>query len=329
MRFEKLPISAVISGDESFRVGYGSPTPNLEASIIKAGIINPVWVRPAAESKGKFQLVLGYSRFFAARTNNISPLPCLVIDEEIPDQDLLLANIYDNLSHRELNPVEKALALNKSMRLLGKSRTTLEIMPALQLASSEDILDKTVRILDMEEPILSAIAKGAISASNAFALLNLEKDEQGAVFLVFRDLRLGVNLQKEFMENLFECSRRQGISVNNLLERENLKTILSDKKKPEHDRAEMMRKELRRMRYPRLAEMEASFNECIRSMKPAPQVKILPPPWFETQDFSIHVRFRAPGEILNQLEKIGAAFRSPHVLSWFQNHSSQKKLKSD
>lgn len=336
MKFEKLPISSILDKDESFRIGYGPPSKRLAQSILKVGIINPVWVRADTNSTGRFRLVSGYSRFHVAKINNISPLPCLVIEEDIPDSDILLANIYDNLSHGELNPVEKALALKKSVTLLGKARVIEEIMPSLELAPSKEILEKTIRILELEGSILSAIAKGSISPSNAFALLSFQKEEQGAVFHVFQSLKLGVNLQKEFMENLFECSRRDGISVDNILESNNLKSIYSDDKKPERERAEMMRTELRRMRYPNLSEMEASFNECARSMKPAPQVKILPPPFFETQDFTVHVRFRTPGELLAHLEKLGDAFRSPHVKRWFQNHSlkgcitqNRENVKSD
>jgi ParB/RepB/Spo0J family partition protein len=329
MRFEKLPISAIASCGEVFRISYGSPSRELEESVKRTNILNPVWARDVPESVGNFQLVLGYSRFLAAQKNNISPVPCLVINGDTSDHDLLLANIYDNLSHRELNPVEKALALKKSLNMLGEDRTIGEIMPALGFGPSGEIMHKMIRILDLESGILSFIAKGSIPPSNAYALLNFEKDEQHSVFDIIQTLKLGVNLQKEFMENLFECSRREGISAGKLLERANFQTILGDSKKPEHARAETMRRELRRMRYPHLSEMEESFDECIRSMKPAPQVRILPPPFFETGDFSLSVRFQTPGELLKHLEKISAAIRSPQVMSWFKTHSIKCGLKSD
>ncbi|MBN1902258.1 ParB/RepB/Spo0J family partition protein [Candidatus Sumerlaeota bacterium] len=329
MRFEKLPLSEVDSESDFFRIGYGPPSEKLEDSIMKIGIVNPVWVRSIRKSGARFQPALGYSRIQVANLHNITPLPCLVIDEEIPDQDIFLANIYDNLAIRELNLVEKATALKKSLSILGRNRTIDEIMPLLRVAPTEETLEKTIRILELDGVMLAAIVQGAIPPSNAFALFNFGKHEQKTVFDIIRTLKLGVNLQKEFMENLFECSRRVGISVDQLMERENLGAIPENRERTEQERANMMRKKLRQLRYPRLSEMERSFQECLRSVELAPEVKIMAPPFFETQDFHLNVKFREPGDLLERLDKIEAAFQSPQVQNWFKHHALQGKTKYD
>ena len=102
-------------GDEPFRITFGEVPKRLIASIEAVGILNPLLVRPHPHNPEKFQVVLGYSRFNAARMLKISVLPCYVTERDFPEKDLLLANIYDNLSQRDLNPIEQAIALKKAL----------------------------------------------------------------------------------------------------------------------------------------------------------------------------------------------------------------------
>ena len=317
MRFEEISAGFITPGEEEFRISFGPPPERLVLSVRSVGIINPVWVRQRKEKKEMFEIVLGYSRFHAAKSLGLSPLPCRIIEHEIPDRDLLIFNIYDNLSHRELNPIEKALSLKKCLRYYEKKKVVSEIMPCLGLKSSEHILERLIGILELPESILLSIAKSEIDFSNALSFLRLEKEEQEAILSLFKTLRLGVNLQKEFMENLFECSRRDHVPIHVLLEKEPFAGIINNDKEPENKKALRMRHALRRMRYPRLSDMEASFDTYMKSLCLPPEVALFPPPFFENDEYRLNVRFKTQEELAGNLEKLKSLLESPHTQKWF------------
>ena len=317
MRFEEIQAGFLTPGEEEFRISFGPPPERLVLSVRSAGIINPVWVRKRQGQKDSFEIVLGYSRFLAAKSLGIPLLPCRIIEEQIPDRDLLISNIYDNLSHRELNPVEQALSLKKCLRYIERKKVISEIMPCLGLGPSEQIMERLMRLLELPEPIILSIAKGEIPVSNAFQFLRLEREEQEAILSLFKTLKLGVNLQKEFMENLFECSRRDHVSIHILLVKEPFAGIIHDDKEPENKRAARMRHALRRIRYPRLSDMEASFDTYIKSLCLAPELSLSPPPFFENDEYRLNVRFKTPEELAAHLEKLKSLLESPQTQKWF------------
>ena len=229
MKIESIPIQFIVPGEERFRITYGDPPERLLESVKKIGVLNPPWVKPVRGSKEKFETVLGYSRVRAARENGLASLSCRVIDEDIPEKDLLLANIFDNISQRELNPIDQALALKKSLSYFEKERVVSEIMPAIGLAPSLQAMERLIRLLELPEPFLREVAGGGIPPSNAFKLMRLTREEQLALFDLFQKLRLGFNFQKEFIENFYECSRRDGIPIQTILENENFSRIIQNK----------------------------------------------------------------------------------------------------
>ena len=123
-----IPFENIITSDESYRISFGDPPQRLICSIQKTSILQPLWAKP---NNNKYSIVLGYKRILAAQCLNMAYIPCLIVDDSLSDADLLLANIYDNLSSRELAPLEAALALKKSDAILGRENTLSEIMPAL------------------------------------------------------------------------------------------------------------------------------------------------------------------------------------------------------
>jgi len=321
MKYEQIPKEKIHCKGERFRISLGKYPKRLFRSVKKLGILNPLWVMPKKEDKSH-ELVLGYSRFYAACDLGMTPLPCHILEKETSEGDIHLANIYDNLSHRELNPMEQAIALKKSLHYFGREKVISEIMPALGMGKSDHALERALSLLDLAEQIREAVAKDQISLANAYSLLPLSPREQTALFRLFSRLRLGVNLQKEFIENLSECSRRDGIPIYELVQRENLSAILESEKIPEQKKAEGFRAELRRMRYPRLSETESSFEALVRSLGLPPELNIFSPPYFETDIFRVQVRFKNPDELRSHVEKLQKALESPGIKEWFGRHTS-------
>ena len=317
MRWEKIDIGFLCAGDEAFRISTGIVPERLLSSIAKVGILHPIWVKSFAEGSVSYLVVLGYSRFDAARSIGIESIPCLVVDETTSDADLFLANIYDNLSSRELNILEQATALKKSEHYLGREKTLTDIMPAIGLKPSPRLLERMLDLLALPAPVQDAISQGDISSTCALFLPRLEENEQLAFLSVVKKLKPGVNVQREFLEYLNECARRGEESILELLEKPPLKEILSDESKPTAECIAHFRAALHRLRYPHLAACEETFNRFIHSLRLPPEVTLEAPAFFEGSEFRLEVRFHSPEDLLQRLKKISDSFSSHEVQKAF------------
>jgi len=317
MRWEKIDIGFLCAGDEAFRISKGRVPERLLSSIAKVGILHPIWVKSNTEGNVSFLVILGYSRFDAARDTGIQSIPCLIVDETFSDADLLLANIYDNLSTRELNILEQATALKKSEHYLGREKTLIEIMPAIGLKPSTHLLERMLDLLALPLPVQDAVAQGEMSSTYALFLTRLEESEQLAFLSVVKKLKPGVNLQREFLERLYECARGGGKSILELLEKPPLREILTDTNKSTAECTAHFRTALHRIRYPCLATCEKNFNHFIHSLRLPPEVTLEAPVFFEGGEYRLEVRFHSNEDLLQRLKKISDSFSSHEVKKAF------------
>lgn len=312
-----IPFENIITSDESYRISFGDPPQRLICSIQKTSILQPLWAKP---NNNKYSIVLGYKRILAAQCLNMAYIPCLIVDDSLSDADLLLANIYDNLSSRELAPLEAALALKKSDAILGRENTLSEIMPALGLKPSASLLQRMIQLPNLPNQIINLIHHNSLTPTNALILLALEPSEQQALCKMLENLRPGTNLQKELLGNIIECSQRDAISISEILQRSPLGDILSDENTAAHIRVEEFRAALRQLRYPHLSETEAQFQQFIEALKLPPEIRLSPPPFFEGTEFRVDIRFKSPEELLARLERMSKTFSSPEIRKMFDLH---------
>ena len=80
----------------------------LSASIADIGIIQPVLVRPKANSL-KYETVCGDRRIRAAKSANLTAIPAIVVD--LNDNDVSKVRLIENLHREDLSPIELGEAL--------------------------------------------------------------------------------------------------------------------------------------------------------------------------------------------------------------------------
>ena len=94
----------------------------LAESIRQHGVLQPVLVRPMGDA---YQLVAGERRLMAAQRAGLLKIPALV--RAIPDQDLLVKALIENIQREDLNPIEEAQAFHN---LMEAGRSTQEELAA-------------------------------------------------------------------------------------------------------------------------------------------------------------------------------------------------------
>ena len=137
----------------------------LAQSIRSTGVIQPVVVRPIGS---RFQLIAGERRWRAAQRAGLHRIPAIVRD--VPDHLALEMTVVENLQREDLNPVEQARAFDTLITTFGLTQEEA----ATRTGKDRATIANSIRILKLEEQILTLLEDGRLSAGHGRALLAFE-----------------------------------------------------------------------------------------------------------------------------------------------------------
>lgn len=153
----------------------------LEASIRKAGLLQPVVVRPApgGDGKGSFELIAGERRLRACQALGWEKIPA--VRREVDDRTLLTLALVENLQRDDLSPVDEARGYERLIEEF--SLTQQDVADAV--GRDRSTVANALRLLKLPAAVLGLLHEGRLSVGHARALLALE------------DPRLATSLGKE------------------------------------------------------------------------------------------------------------------------------------
>jgi ParB family chromosome partitioning protein len=137
----------------------------LAQSIREKGIVQPLLVRPIADSVADFELVAGERRWRAAQLVGLHEVP--VVIRPLGDSEALEIALVENLQREDLSPLEEAEAYSRLTREFGRSQAGL----AEAVGKSRSHVANTLRLLALPAPVRQSLDEGALSAGHARALL--------------------------------------------------------------------------------------------------------------------------------------------------------------
>lgn len=144
----------------------------LADSIRQHGIIQPLAVRPVKGQPDQYEIIAGERRFRAAKRVGLTEVPVVIHD--ISDNDSAVFALIENLQREDLNVIEKAKGIRQ---LINNFQLTHEVCGQV-LGQSRSAISNTLRLLDLSDPVQSAIADKSIDMGHARALLGVEQAEQ-------------------------------------------------------------------------------------------------------------------------------------------------------
>lgn len=165
----RLPLSSIVASPlQPRRVFSDDELEELAASIRENGLLQPLVVRPVADTEDRFELVVGERRFRALNRLGWPDAPVIVRDAT--DETLLVLALVENLQREALNPLEEAegyVALSDRFELsqaaiaqaVGKDRSTVANM---------------MRLLKLPPSLRRLLEEGALTQGHARALLSLD-----------------------------------------------------------------------------------------------------------------------------------------------------------
>ncbi|MFP4028332.1 MAG: ParB/RepB/Spo0J family partition protein [Candidatus Brocadiia bacterium] len=136
----------------------------LSESIKSAGVLQPIVVRPKGDL---YELVMGERRLKAAHKAGLETIPALVRD--ISDDRMLELALIENVQREDLNPIEKAEAID---RMIDNLDLTQE-QAAQKLGLKRSTVANFLRLLDLPTKIQQMVSRETLSAGHARAVLSL------------------------------------------------------------------------------------------------------------------------------------------------------------
>jgi len=126
-------------------------------------------------------------------------------------------------------------------------------------------------------------------------------------------LKAGENHLRDLMDWLEEIELRDGVVISELLQSKTMTDIRTDPRLGRADRLKRLKDQVRRIRFPRLSQIEDSIQAKIRQLKLQPAVKLLVPAGLEGGDLQIEFTARSPAEFKSIVANLGAAAESENL----------------
>src|SRR3954453_5074578 len=137
----------------------------LAESIKSKGLLQPLRVRWDA-SLGKHIILVGERRYRASLAAGLEAVPCIFVESELTDADILEEQLVENLLREDLNPIEEAHSFKRYMDLLGCPAKDL----AQLLKISPSKVTRALSLLKLPEPIQEQLAEGSIPPVTGYEL---------------------------------------------------------------------------------------------------------------------------------------------------------------
>ena len=176
--------------DHPYKVIENESMTELTESISVHGILNPLLVRPLEGAEGKYEIISGHRRFFAAQKLGLKKVHCTV---HFIDRDAATVMMVDsNCQRTELLPSEKAWAYKMKMdaikRMPGRKPAENVSPVETQKRSSEIIakeagesraqIDRYIRLTYLVPELLQYVDEGKIGMRPAVEMSYLDEETQ-------------------------------------------------------------------------------------------------------------------------------------------------------
>ena len=306
MILKEIELNSINFSDDEFLISYPLKYDNVKESIEKIGLINPpilyvgdAYMRPLRLNK--FKIVSGFKRVFALRDLNRKKISCFIISNNYTAIELLQLLIFDNSLIRQFNPIEKSIIINKLSKYVSRDTIINKYFKHLGLEPSKKLYALYESLISLEDDIKLAIANNELSERSGANLLGFSKKDRLALFDFLVQLKPSVSKQNEIIELVFEISKRENISVKNVIRAGEIDTIFSNQKLLIPQKLERVREYLKKRRFPQLTKLEEEFESLKKSIGISQDMKFYPPTFFEGNNYEMHLSFSKISQLKKQI----------------------------
>ena len=169
----------------------------------------------------------------------------------------------------------------------------------------------------MDQPLDYARAKGFHEATIK-RLSFLAREDRQALMDIAAALRASENHVRDLLDWLQEIGLRDGTSIGTLLSKETFGVILTDPRLGRNDKLKRVKEEVRRMRFPRLSQIETEIAKRIQALKLKPQAELAVPAGLEGGFLTLQVKAWGWQELRQLLAELAQVAEKAEVKEIFE-----------
>ena len=129
------------------------------------------------------------------------------------------------------------------------------------------------------------------------------EEDQGALLAVARELQLGENQLRDFLDWLEEITARGGGAARDLLTRGEVQSPLRGKLS-RNDKLKAVKEALRKIRYPRLSRLEEALRAAGKALDLGGRIQVSFPPSLEGEEITVELKARNVQELADHLQRL-------------------------
>ena len=156
---------------------------------------------------------------------------------------------------------------------------------------------------DLEAQLTAYAQRKRLSATTLSRWQAWPTEDQAALLTCVQELQLGENQLKDFLDWLEEIALRDVMAIQAVLGQRGIRNALA-LRGSRNDKLKAVKIALRKMRYPRLTQLEASARAAVKALDLDRGVQISFPPAFEGDEITVTFHARNTQELEERLVRL-------------------------
>ncbi len=287
MEYREILLKKIDYEDETYRISEDLVSARLFESIREIGQLNPVVF---LEENDRYRIVCGFRRVHALRQLNMSKVLCRVLElKDRASVDPFRYALWDNLSHRKLEPLETARAVHKLKVEFGLSDDLLiqEYLPRLGLPPRRKALDAQIMLHTSAAPVRKQFREGHLALSSVERLASMPSTSQETILSAMLKMRLSASLQRKLFALVEDLSAIDDSEPGAVFNDSEISGLLDNDRLSPGERGDRIYAILYRKRYPNVSKVGVEFQVKRKSLGLPGTIQITADPYFEKPDLSV------------------------------------------
>lgn len=283
-----IDLASIDLEDFTFRVTTDTHIEDLILSIKSVGLLNPPIL---IKKTSGFQIISGFKRISAYLSLGMAEIPARIVNSDIKKLACVEFAITENSLQRSLNLIEQSRSFYMLSGFYKDNAHLAGAASVLGLPNNPSIINKIKKICKLPSDIQNGVLSNTISLAMALELEMLEKDEGSAFAVLFDNLKLSLNKQREIITHIKEIAIIENISIINLLTKSHLREIADNKDLDRSQKITKIRIYLKQRRFPEITRVEKELEIKIKKLKLGSNIKLIPPKNIDASTYSLNLRF--------------------------------------
>jgi ParB-like nuclease domain len=305
MIFKDISLDEISLENEAFKISEELDSAPVRDSLRQVGQLNPVIL---LDQKPQMAIVCGFRRIHALKQiGSHQAFARVLSDKDFDAARAFELALWDNLSHRQLDPLEKARVLFKLKNMCGtpNDRLVRVYLPLLGLAPNANVMDNYILLNGIHHNLRQCLIEGRLTHASLECLAELPTQIQEYMASLMSRIRLSASLQKKILNLLDDLASMTGGPFDAPLKSPQVMAILEDAGLSPFQKGEKVHGSLYRLKNPRHSQAVDRFLAQKKLLKLPGSIQINARPFFEEP--GLHIEFDASS--IDRFRQLAAALQ--------------------